>query len=95
MTQGMLAGSTEGIMNMDIIKHCLLDLAERAKKLAEELSTKGAKPLTNDDRKFIRQAMLPSLQEALGMAEVFFIQGDFERMDEAIEDARHTISHIH
>ena len=81
-------------MNIDIIKHCLLDLAKRAESLADELSTKGAL-LTQDDRKFIRQAMLPSLQEALGMAEVFFIQGDFERMDEAIEDARHTISHIH
>ena len=90
----MLAGSMEGIMNIDIIKHCLLDLAKRAGKLADELSTKGAL-LTQDDRKFIRQAMLPSLQEALGMAEVFFIQGDFERMDEAIEDARHTISYVH
>jgi glutamate synthase domain-containing protein 1 len=95
MTQGMLAGSTEVFMNIDIIKHCLLDLADRAGKLADELSTKGAKPLTQDDRKFIRQAMLPSLQEALGMAEVFFIQGDFERMDEAIEDARTTISYVH
>ena len=90
----MLAGSMEVFMNIDIIKHCLLDLAKRAGKLADELSTKGAL-LTQDDRKFIRQAMLPSLQEALGMAEVFFIQGDFERMDEAIEDARHAISYIH
>ena len=81
-------------MNIDIIKHCLLDLSKIAGKLADELSTKGAL-LTQDDRKFIRQAMLPSLQEALGMAEVIFIQGDFERMDEAIEDARTTISYVH
>ena len=90
----MLAGSMEGIMNIDIIKHCLLDLAKRAEGLADHLSTTGTL-LTNDDRQFIRQAMLPSLQEALGMAEVFFIQGDFERMDEAIEDARTTISYVH
>jgi len=94
MTQGMLAGSTEVFMNIDIIKHCLLDLAKRAEGLADHLSTTGTL-LTQDDRKFIRQAMLPSLQEALGMAEVFFIQGDFERMDEAIEDARTTISYVH
>ena len=94
MTRGMLAGSTEVFMNIDIIKHCLLDLAKRAEGLADHLSTTGTL-LTQDDRKFIRQAMLPSLQEALGMAEVFFIQGDFERMDEAIEDARTTISYVH
>ena len=82
-------------MNIDIIKHCLLDLAKRAEGLAEELSTKGAKSLTNDDRKFIRQVMLQGLLDPRGMAEVFFIQGGFERMDEAIEDARTSVSDVH
>ena len=41
-------------MNIDIIKHCLLDLAKRAEGLADHLSTTGTL-LTND-----RPASIPN-----------------------------------
>jgi len=83
-------------MDLEFIQNALTNLADRAEGLAKSLTAvKRDKPLTQDDKSLIRQAVLPNIQESMRMAQVFFIQGDFERMKEAFDEAEHEIAMCH
>ena len=90
MIEGKSKGIIPNVSNIARTKEMLLQASEMYKDLAERLSNNG-RPLTERERKMIRAAMLPYIQDMMESVMLSFLSGDYidwERMRQEYEELK-------
>jgi len=73
-------------MDIEQIKHILMEHAEHLMRLADRLSNSSkADPLKPHERKLIRGALMPMFSENIDMLELFFMKNRDEDFDHTLE----------